>query len=258
MATNRQLRADLLKRLGVTPQRLSQRVQKIKTNHGPMSTEDATYVIAHLEGMDLTKYLASKTVDRVRTLVPQATAGASAGKRKPAKAQVGNKRAVKIGGNSPAVDIPLTPTVLEDAKRMASLYPKYYILENSIRYVIIRMLQKSDGKDWWQKCVSKAVRDRVDQRRQKEADTPWHGKRGQHEIYYSDFGDLKTIIQNNWPQLKALFPSQTWILSKLDDLEHPRNVMAHHNPVSAPDEKRIGLHFDDWVALLKSRETVIP
>jgi len=42
MPTNRELRTVLLKKLGVTPQRLSQRVAQVKRLYGPMSTEDGT------------------------------------------------------------------------------------------------------------------------------------------------------------------------------------------------------------------------
>lgn len=58
MAADPRLRADLLKKLGgVTPQRLYQIVGDLKRNHGPMSTEDAMYVLAHQKGLDLTKYI---------------------------------------------------------------------------------------------------------------------------------------------------------------------------------------------------------
>ena len=57
MALNRDLRKDLLEKLGVTRQRLSQKAKAIKVAHGPMSTDDAVYVLAHQAGFDLSKYL---------------------------------------------------------------------------------------------------------------------------------------------------------------------------------------------------------
>lgn len=72
MATDRRLRTDLLKKLGgVTPQRLSQLVADVKRQYGPMSTEDGAYVLAHLRGLDLTKYLDRERVDRIRGMVPR-------------------------------------------------------------------------------------------------------------------------------------------------------------------------------------------
>jgi hypothetical protein len=54
VATNARLKEALLKKLGVTPQALSQRAKKRKKQL-PMSTEQAVYTIAHDEGLDLSK-----------------------------------------------------------------------------------------------------------------------------------------------------------------------------------------------------------
>ena len=114
------------------------------------------------------------------------------------------------------------------------------------------------GKDWWDTRVHKPIIEKVKNRKAAEDKKPWHGKRGQHEIFYSDFGDLKAIIEKNWPAFKGLFPTRQWITGRLDDLEHPRNVMAHHNPVNASDLRRINLYFDDWTKLIASKKNVIP
>ena len=257
MATNRRLRADLLERLSVTPQRLSQRVQKLKSEHGPMSTEYATYVIAHQNGLDLTKYLDSNIVEKIQTLVPRAQQNAVATTREK-KNRTKTQTTVIIDPNLPKIDAFLTTAIVKDAQKMANLYPKYYVLENSIRIVIMRILEKSHGVQWWQTRVKKSVRLTVADRMAREAEKPWHGKRGKHEIFYSNFGDLKSIITNNWSAFQDLFPSQAWITQKLEELEHPRNVMAHHNPVNSQDFKRIELYFDDWVALLKGKKHLIP
>jgi hypothetical protein len=124
--------------------------------------------------------------------------------------------------------------------------------------VIRRVLEDRYGGSWWGTQVAKDVRHKVQQRKDKEAEKPWHGKRGQHEIFYSDFGDLKKIIQSNWADFKRLFPSQAWIAQRLDELEHPRNVMAHHNPLGGADLQRIELYFNDWVKQLRSCKHLIP
>ncbi len=256
MATDRKLKDALLKSLDVTPGRLSQRVGEVKQDLGPMSTEDATYVIAHQDGMDLTKYLDPGVVDRIRSLVPKQHIKTVSSRKKK-----GNRKkqvVVKIGPSLPKLDVFLSHGIADDARKMSELYPKYYMLENSVRVVIKRILEHKYGNRWWQKKVARPLRDKVQDRKDSEAKQPWHGKRGQHEIFYSDFGDLKKIIQKNWEDFKDLFPTQAWITQKLDELEHPRNVLAHHNPVNNNDSKRIELYFDDWTALLQSRKHLIP
>jgi hypothetical protein len=70
MATDPTVRKLLLDKLGITRQALSQRAQRLKKKYGPMTTEEAVYVIAHTEGIDLSKYLSSEILDKVRSLVP--------------------------------------------------------------------------------------------------------------------------------------------------------------------------------------------
>lgn len=258
MATNRALRAELLKKLGVTPQRMSQRVAQVKRLYGPMSTEDGTYVLAHQEGLDLTKYLERPTVDRVRGLLPTGAGPTTPSQPGPRRATAASLRPVRIAPSLELVDAMLPASVAEDARRMATVYPKLYIFENSIRNVIIRVLRAKYGRDWWTKCAPTGVQKTVAARKANEAKTPWHGKRGTHEIYYANFGDLRDIITKNWPDFQPIFLKQPWISQRLDELEPPRNIVAHNNPLSKQEENRVDLYFNDWIALLNDRKDLVP
>jgi hypothetical protein len=259
LPTNRELKAALLQKLGVTPQRLSQRVAQVKRLYGPMTTEDGTYVLAHQEGLDLTKYLSQQAVDRVRGLLP--TGAAPVPTPSPARqrtARASPSRAVRIAPSLELVDAMLPSSVAEDSSRMASVYPKLYIFENSIRNVITRVLRARYGRDWWTKSSPTGVQKKVADRKAQEAQRPWHGKRGTHEIYYSDFGDLRDLITKNWSDFAPIFLKQAWITQRLDELEPPRNIVAHNNPLSKTEENRVDLYFNDWIALLNDRKGAIP
>ena len=65
--TNRELRTALLNKLKITQQALSLRVKKIKSRN-PMTTEEATYLIAHREGIILDKYLDKEAVANIRRI----------------------------------------------------------------------------------------------------------------------------------------------------------------------------------------------
>lgn len=263
MATNPQVRTELLKKLGsVTPQRLSQLVGEVKKQLGPMSTEDAAYVLAHQKGIDLTKYLDRETVDRVRGMVPRTNGGpvaAPAPRRTVAPKVAGPaSRPIRLAAGAPAVDLLLPTSVATDAARMAQLYPKMYLLENSIRSVINRVLTAKHGKDWWLTEAPIGVRKLVQGRKDKEDKVPWHGKRGAHEIYYSDFSDLRNIIEKNWVDFDPIIHKQQWINQWLEELEPARNTLAHNNPVSENEQKRIEVFFNDWTQLIAANRTAIP
>ena len=255
MPINPRLKSRLLGHLGCSGSALSHRVRVLK-NKMPLTTEQAVLVIAHKERIDISKYADAQTIDTVRSLLQQ---------QEPSRGSIDNKKRAmtkksvlfKISPDLPQVDAMLSTTIAKDLERMANIYPKLYVLENSLRIVIKRVLEKKYGKDWWDHCVKKEVKDLVDERKKRERTTPWHGKRGQHEIFYSDFPDLKTIISRNWDSFKEIFPTQPWIFQRLEELEHPRNVVAHNNPVSAEDMTRIVLYFSDWTKQLEKIKATI-
>ena len=246
-----------MKKLGVTSQRLYQRTSKMKEEHGPMTTEEAAYVIAHQAGLDVGKYLDVDMTRRVRELVPRQampTTKAATGGR-----QNGTRSAsIRIGADAQSVDALLSTTMAKDAQLMTQLYAKYYVLENSLRCVIGRILKHAHGAEWWDACAPTDVKNTVTDRKQQEKKKPWHGKRGQHEIYYSDFGDLRRLMEKNWSDFKDFFPSRPWITQRLCELETPRNIHAHHNPVGSRDQKRIDIYFQDWLDLLRSKMAELP
>ena len=255
MATNRKLRAELLGRLGCSPQALSQRAQVIKNDYGPMSTAEAIYLIAHQHRFDLSKYVDKDTVKQVGDILARKTTIVSPSTQ--VKKNNGNTAYIKISDDLPKVDVLLSTALAKDAAKMAKTYPIYYVIENSLRVVIKRILEKKYGADWWDSRVPTDPKRRVDGRKSEEATKPWHGKRGQHEIFYSDFKDLKSIINANREAFMPVFIDIEWILQKLSELEQPRNIVAHHNPMDPNDIKRIEVFFEDWIKLLRERKHLI-
>lgn len=71
-------------------------------------------------------------------------------------------------------------------------------------------------------------------------------RRGATEIYYTDFGDLESLIRNNWEAFEDLFPDINWVVSRFDELEKSRNIVAHNNLLEPNEVNRIGLYLRDW------------
>jgi hypothetical protein len=101
--------------------------------------------------------------------------------------------------------------------------------------------------DWWETQVAKGIRDKVQNRREKEGTNRWHSRRGAEEIYYTDFGDLALIIQNGWSDFSDLFPDVAWIGNRLKELEQSRNVIAHNNVLDKLELDRIRMYLSDWL-----------
>jgi len=141
----------------------------------------------------------------------------------------------------------LPKNLSNEAVRMADVYPKLYVLENLVRYVVKSILEKKLGQKWWDEpaVVSAEVKKKVKNRKKQEGKNRWHYKRGSHEIFYTDFGDLDSIIANNWKEFEQLFPNLRWIQAKLEEIELSRNIIAHNNPLPKREFDRIDIIYGD-------------
>jgi len=129
-----------------------------------------------------------------------------------------------------------------EAIKMAKVYPRFYVLENMLRYAIIETLEKEYEKDWWQKegVVSKRIRDKVKGRIKAEREKRWHSmKRGRHAIFYTDLGDLGNIILTNQEIFKKTFGRIDHFRIKLNEIEDMRNIIAHNNPLPLHEIRRL-------------------
>jgi hypothetical protein len=263
VAVNRELRTALLKKLDVTPQRLSQRAGERKRQL-PMSTEEAVYTIAHDEGIDISKHLTPDEVAAVRTLVAQLPRPAANGPAptvgKKAKAATAKEVRVTIAGVDVGTIPGLAPLHAKEAKRMAErVYPTMYLFENSVRDVIERVLKHHFGNDWWTKAVPGKVQQRAADHKAQEAIDPWHGTRGDRELDYVLLTDLWAIVKHQWTHFKDLFPSQAWFENLIThEMNVSRRVIAHMNPLAADDVTGIETAFRKWVKQLKAVKDQLP
>lgn len=262
--TNRQLRKALLEKLGFTPQALSQRVQKLKTQYA-MTTEDATYVIAQREGIILDKYLDKDTVDRVRSLLqhisapiqalPPVTRATRRGKEEPGVVQ----RVIVIGKEFKITDPILQQKKILEAKEMASIYPLLYILENSIREVIDRVMTSRHGDNWWDSEAPKSLRDTVSKRMADERRNAWHQRRGVRPIDYLDLYQLPALMRKIQKEVEPdIIPSLEWFTQLVEEVYKSRCVVCHMNPLDRDNIQLVKLRFAQWQKLISDKKNLIP
>lgn len=135
----------------------------------------------------------------------------------------------------------------QEANRMAEVYPDLYVFENLMRYVVMNLLDKKHGKNWFTEpeVVPNQVAKKVKDRKNKEGENRWHSERGGHAIFYTDFGDLSSIISKNWDEFKTVFPNLRWIQTRLEETELSRNIVAHNNPLPKKECDRLKMFLDD-------------
>ena len=65
-------------------------------------------------------------------------------------------------------------------------------------------------------------------------------------LEFIDFGDLATVIIQNWEQFKDAMPTQDWIRQRMNELEKARHFVAHNRMLLPSEFQRIYMYVSDW------------
>lgn len=134
----------------------------------------------------------------------------------------------------------------ERAEKMTYAYGLFYCFENLVRELVSETLSEQKGEDWWD-SVPTRVKERVEKHKKDIADNAWHQALFNSNIDHTLFGDLASIMIEQWEFFVDLFPNQNWVRQRLDELERSRNVIAHGNVLADSEIERIEQYLGDWL-----------
>jgi len=141
----------------------------------------------------------------------------------------------------------LDEKIVTRAKRMATVFTAITAFENTVREFVVSKLLEVVGENWWDTCVSEKIRNKAVSRRDEESKIRWHTPRGDSLINYTEFGDLTSIMIQNWSHFEYHLQSQDWARQIINTLERSRNVIMHSGELANEDIERIGTHIRDWI-----------
>jgi len=140
----------------------------------------------------------------------------------------------------------LDKDILACSRKMAVVYSAIAAFENSARKFIQDRLLEEYGANWWDKKVPNSVRDQATRRKEEEQNNRYHGSRGTSMIFYTQLGDLTSIVQNNLSAFDDYIPSIDWLRQIFQAIERSRNVIMHSGELCMNDIQRVGMNIRDW------------
>ena len=135
------------------------------------------------------------------------------------------------------------------SRRMAVVYTAICAFENSVREFIAKKLLEERGEKWWELCVKKEIRANAENRKKSEKDVRWLTPRGDSMIYYTEFGDLISIMAKpeNWKFFEVHIGKVEWAKQIIETLEKSRNIIMHSGELAPTDIERVGMFIRDWI-----------
>jgi len=260
MALNQELLKELCEKLERSKRRVYGKIKEIADTQ-LVSNEYAAYILAYKEGIRLKKYLNSEELKDMRGSILDVKTAEPLKKDTKANTTIATSLNIYLDKKFQEIKEPLLPNkIFSDAKKMALYYPYFYILENSIRNLMMIVMEKKYGINWWEDEIEKnsnfiQLCQELNGRKETEKEFRWHGTRKAHEIFYVDINDLRKIIKDYWPSSKANFKSIlkriSWVDNMLQTINMSRRIIAHNNPLSQRDFQRVKLHLKDWCDQMK-------
>lgn len=132
-------------------------------------------------------------------------------------------------------------------KKMSIVYTAIFAFEISVRNFVSNILLEGKGETWWEKSVSARIRKKAESRKEEEDKVKWHTPRGANLINYTEFGDLATIMLNNWPLFEPHIQSLDWAKQIFSSVERSRNVIMHSGELGIEDIERVSTSMRDWM-----------
>lgn len=133
------------------------------------------------------------------------------------------------------------------AKEMATVYTAIAAFENGVRRFVTKILIENKGENWWVDCVPEKIRTKAESRKAEEEKIKWHTPRGDSYINYTEFGDLVSIMQQNFSLFEDHIVSLEWARQIIQTIERSRNVIMHSGELGRKDIERIGINIRDWI-----------
>lgn len=133
----------------------------------------------------------------------------------------------------------LDQKLVQEAEKNMEIYPYVYVLENSLRKLILEKF--ANMNNWWQdkKIVKPDIQDYAQKIQNAEKKHKWVEKRGNHPIYYVGLEHLYKIIEVNFnPHFKGMFDIsnlRTWV----NECVPIRNLVAHNIPTQKTERDNI-------------------
>lgn len=136
---------------------------------------------------------------------------------------------------------------VEAARKMSAVYIAIASFENMVRDLISTRMLEVKKDNWWEECVSSEIKRKAQKKVDDEKRIRWHKSRGLSPIYFTEIGDLVSIIQQNWTVFEDIIQDIEWLRQIIRSVERSRNVIMHSGQLSLDDIERVGVNIRDYI-----------
>lgn len=158
--------------------------------------------------------------------------------------------------------IEVTGSINKFSGEMKEAYENMYKIENVLRILIrnielesgISFLKEDDYPEVDDKNIIRNINNNVNRIKKDETEKGFVSIRGKHDLYYTNFNALKSIIDLNWDGYFCnFFVIKKHVLDMLDRLYTYRNNIAHNSYLSEEERNHINIALQFFLKQLNGK-----
>ena len=261
MMAYKELKNALIEKLGISPQAIYQQAEKIK-RLVPMTTKQAICIIAQRNDIKIDKYLDEEEIQITRDLLQHFTQPIQTNTKRLEERTEGKalrQNVITIGKQFKIIDPLLPRNKLNEANEMSDIFPCLYVLENSIRGFIDRIMTDKYGTNWWDSQAPSELQKDVTKRMSEDKRDSWHQRRGARPIDYIDLKDLPRLM-NKLEKIIVpnIIPDLDWFRQLVKQVYKSRCVVCHMNPLDKDNADAVLMWFNQWEKQISAKKELIP
>lgn len=227
------------KKVNITEQAIRNEISIIRRNNPGLTLNAAAKVFADKREVSVMRYLSEEDRKSISSLVVNP----------PQIIKDNTKKKIKTTNINPKYG----KKFLAEANKNGSAYPYIYILENSLRDLLLDIFGKDTG--WWNdnKIVPKKVKEYSDHVKEAEKKHDWLPARGKHPIFYVGLNELCKIIEKNYSQhFKNIFTDKGNLRTWVNECIPIRNKIAHNVKISNIEKQNLEIRTEYICTLIKN------
>jgi len=151
---------------------------------------------------------------------------------------------------SESYDLSLTtPEQVRQATATAEVYRFFFVFENYLREMIIRVLSKDGAEPWWDK-LPQDVKDEVLELAENEETKQWMALGSRDKSALLTYPQMLKVIEENWKDHFCDLLRDKALIQEARHIAHLRNTVCHMSPIPAEEVARIRQVMRDWFRIM--------
>jgi hypothetical protein len=142
-----------------------------------------------------------------------------------------------------------TPELVREATAASEPYRLFFVFENYLRDLIVKILSKDGAEDWWVK-IPPDVQKEMNENAETEEIKGWMALGSRDKSALMTYPQMLRVIDENWKKYFIDLLRDKALIQEARHITHLRNTTCHMSMISQEEIERVKQVMRDWFRIV--------